>query len=590
MIRLHILTFHKYIAFPLAIWLAVLSYAVVYRFLTGKSYAGIARMTVVMGIFFSIYPYLVGLEGLVQKGVPLAKVYILYVHFAINAANLLTVMWAARLVNINLLDAKSPGRPITDDLFFLPVALAPFFAVYIYSYIGNLFMSFSWLAVYLFFIFAVKKPAVDKLSIAALNYLKRAVKSPYILVALFLLSFAIRAFFLHHLIHEVGVSNYVYACDDGDAYERMALEGMKDISYFAKETPGSYLMFYSVFLTLVYKIFGHSFYIAGYLQSLIASMMVLAIYFITQLLFKNRIISFMAALMLAIDQPLIHLTTTFNTEALYIPFLTFAVLFMVMYKTVNSNRRAFLYMILGGVFMGLAVIIRELIVLLPVFLFLWILKWGRDYQKNRTLKRLRDFGLLVSCMAMLILPITVKNYLNTGKFHLVYRSGDDSWSLASNWGEENDPSNASLIKLGVNPFSDIKGSLLSIAHKPVDFCGALCRLIPVRIRNLFLWPKFGYFDPAYMFNPYRIVNEYGAIMMFYYIIFLAASFILFAVSKADSGLKFLVSLPLIYYCLFHGVFFLLRSTRYAAPMTPFLCVILAYGAVTVFKSICYWKN
>ncbi|MCM8761450.1 MAG: hypothetical protein NC933_04910, partial [Candidatus Omnitrophica bacterium] len=267
-----------------------------------------------------------------------------------------------------------------------------------------------------------------------------------------------------------------------------------------------------------------------------------------------------------------------------------AVLFLAKYRTAVSEKKSSSWIALGGIFLGLAVVIRELIVLLVVFLFFWIMKWGRDYDHNRTLFHFRDFLIMIACMAMLILPITVKNYLNTGRFYLVYRSGGDSWSLASRWGEDNDPSNKELIRLGIDPFKDIKGSIRSIIGKPIEVTVAVSKLIPLRIRNFFLWPKFGFFDPVYMFNPYRIPNDYGSVMMFYYIILLIASFALFAVCKADAGLKFLVSLPIIYYCIFHGVFFLSRSTRYAAPMTPFLSIVIAYGITHIFRIVLYGKS
>ena len=54
-------------------------------------------------------------------------------------------------------------------------------------------------------------------------------RSPYLPALLFLASFALRVFLLNHLINEIGISNYIFASDDGDAYERMALEGMKDM-------------------------------------------------------------------------------------------------------------------------------------------------------------------------------------------------------------------------------------------------------------------------------------------------------------------------------------------------------------------------
>jgi hypothetical protein len=582
---MYILTFHKHVSFPVVIWTAVLAYAFIYRLFTGRPYKTIFKMAFFMGLVLSIYPYLIGLESLIQKGLPVARVYMLYVQMVMTAANMVMAIWSARLINVNVLDVKARTRAVFEDAFFLPVAVAPFFAVYVYSYTGNIANSLGLIAAYMLLILSFNKYGFSGFLEKVPEYFNLVMRSPYLPALLFLASFALRVFFLNHLINEIGISNYISASDDGDAYERMALEGMKDMSYFARETPGNYLMFYSAFLALAYKVLGHSFYIAGYLQSLLASAMVLAVYFIAQTVFKDRTISFLSAAMLAIDQPMVHLTTTLNTEALYIPFLTFAILFLVMYRASGFTKMPLVWLSLGGIFLGLAVIIREVIVLMPLFLFPWILIWGKPYQKGRFARRIRDFALMLACMAMLILPITVKNYINTGRFHLVYRSGGASWSLSSNWGEDNDPSNERLIALGIDPFTDIAGSVCNIIRKPVDFCNELLRLIPLRMRNLFLWPKFGYFDPVYMFNPFRIVSEYGAIMIFYYIMLLFTSAVIFIFSRAEAALRLLVGIPVIYYCIFHGVFFLCRTTRYAAPMTPFLCIILAYGLVCIFRAL-----
>jgi hypothetical protein len=587
MIRLHILTFHHYVAFPLAIWLGVAAYSLICKYAAGRKYNEMLRIFFTMGVVFSVYPYMLGLEGLIHKGVPMARMYILYVQFCISAVGFILALWAARLIGINLLKSGKRQRYFFDDPVFLPVTVLPLFAVYTYLHIGIKVAAFGWLGGYIAMIAAAAIFNFDEMAIAVYRAFRRCIGSPRIIIVIFCLTFALRALFLCHLIHQVGTENYIFASDDGDAYERMALEGVKDMGYFAKETPASYLMFYSAFLAAVYKLFGHNYYIAGCLQALLSSLMVVAVYLIAQAVFRNRAISFAGAILACIDQPLMHLTTTLNTEALYIPLLTFAILSLVMYKTAISDRAACAWVVACGAFLGLAVIIRELIVLLPVFLLPWILVWGRDYDNHRMARRAGDFALIAVCMAALILPITVKNYQNTGKFNLVYKSGGDSWGLASHWGEENDPSNAPLIELGIDPFADLKGSVVNIFRHPVEFTKAICRLVPLRMRNLFLWPKFGYFDPVYMFNPYRIVSDYGAIMILYYMILVLISFAALAAARADTGLKILITLPIIYYCLFHGVFFLLRSTRYSAPMTPFLSMILAVGLAGIWV---YVKN
>jgi len=538
---------------PLIVWFVVFIYGVAFKYLFREQWINIIRKSCILGFVGSLYPFLLNLEKVIYTEAPLGRMYKYYIAAFIVLCNFVLVAWGTNIVrNRKARDIKSP----MNDMFFLPIPVLVCYMFYFYLHLGRVYTALIWGLITIVFVILSQGNKTGK----AFSYMSKGItrftSSRSIIIVLFLVCLVPKMWFTNHLIAEVGAAKYPYASDDGDSYEQFALAGAKDLSYYSRVTPSPYLLFYSFFISIIYKIFGHNFYMVGYLQSLMASLMVVCIYYLALWIFKERIVAFLAALILAVDQPMIQLVTTLNTEALFIPFLVFSIFFIYLFRTAKNTKTALLYAFLAGVFLGLGSIIRQVIVLIPVFILFWNLGWGRDYTRMMILYRLRDFVIIFGAMILIILPITVQNYINTHKFHLISSAGKTEWVVASKYGEDIDTSNQVFVDMGVDPFIDLKGSVVNIIRRPLDFISALCFVIPRRVRNLFLWPKFGYFDPVCLLNPSRFPNEYASILIGYFIILIIFSFGAFLMSPADIGAKLLISIPIIYYFVFHGVFFL----------------------------------
>jgi hypothetical protein len=374
---------------------------------------------------------------------------------------------------------------------------------------------------------------------------------------------------------------------DGDAYDAWGVKGTIDPSSFFRESPHQWMLFYSVFLSVVYKIFGHSFLAAGVVQSLIGALLCCAVFILAKRVTGSIAVAALASLGTASDTALIHLTVTFNTEALYIPLIVLTVLFLLFYRESKVDAKGVSFILLAGVSLGLATIIRVLGIMLIIFVLPWIAVYGRPYLNRLFMNRIRDCAVFAAFTFMMIAPITLVNYINTGQLVLVYKTGSALWACGSAaWGEEVVPSNKKLIELGMkDPVADPAGSVKAFLARPKDLLKAYGQIVPKRLRNLYLWPKFGAFDPVTLMNGSQVPNRYASKFEFYGILALLAGFLVFIFSDIKAYLKTLTLLVVMFYTFFHGVLFLSIGPRYGAPMKPFLYIVVSYCLYCMILSV-----
>lgn len=567
------------VTIPVYQWCVALLYIVFLKLVLGQTWKSAISQGVVMTMVAHLYPAMLDTQKQVWHGTRLSAVYVIYINSVVGIVTASLIAWSARVISAIMYPGRAVSGPFTSDIF-LPV---PFFAAY-----GILFYAINglgWAAVifaleYVSIILAtifLKKDAISATAKTVGNIFKASATNRNVVLLIFVLALVIRLIFLFNLLRIEG-PRYPLASDDGTSYDAYAMRGLQDPMFYLRESPHKYLLFYSVPLAIVYKIFGHSYLAAGAIQSIIGALMCCMVFMIAKKITGSTAVSLLASAGAAIDSELIFLAVTLNTEALYIPLLVAVTYLLIMYSEANSERKASLYLAGAAISLGLATIIRVPGILLLGTILPWMLIWGRRHAAATISKRMRDSAIFLLVAFLPVMPITITNYINTHKLCLVYATGSELWAVGSStWGEAMVPSNRELIGLGMtDPVKDILGSVKAVAARPGAILAAYGRIVPKRMYNLFLWPNFGLFDPIYLMNPSQGPNRYASNLEFYALVIFFLSFPVFIFSYLQARLKAAAFFVIGLYAVFHGIFFLSIGPRYGAPMRPFLCIIMSF--------------
>ena len=215
------------------------------------------------------------------------------------------------------------------------------------------------------------------------------------LLILFAVALIIRLFF-------VITFDYVIPENDAGGYDQVAQNILNGKGIFFK---GQYSLFsplYPVFLSIIYAIFGHSYHWVLIIQAIISSLTCLAVYFIAKKLIKDRTWAFIAGLFSCFYLDMILITVPLLAECLFTFLFSLGVLFLL--KTEEAPKLS--NKIIGGIILGLAVLTRPVVMLLPAFILVWL------FLKYRSVKAVvsRSFVyFLFFCLT--VAPWTMRNYI-----------------------------------------------------------------------------------------------------------------------------------------------------------------------------------
>ncbi|MFH1791608.1 MAG: hypothetical protein ABH885_06485 [Candidatus Omnitrophota bacterium] len=560
----------RYITIPVWQWALVFIYALVFGLSGSADWKRVLVKGAVIGIIFTLYLPMLDTQKAIWQGVVFSGLYVWIINAFILAYGVLVCVFGIYCaVRIFGRDAKK------TDYMMMPVSMLALYGV------GYYFSAYHVLEAV-----SMVSGAVILWIIINMPVRRRVFNTRFIALCVFVFALAVRILFLANLLNIEG-NNYPFASDDGDTYETYAVRALADPSIFIKESPHYFMVFYSAFITGVYKIFGHGFFTVGAAQSVIGAFSCVLIFLLAYGVTGSRVVGILSSAGIAVNSALIQLTVTLSTEALYIPLIILFVYMLFLYGKRQAKGQCLVFLMAAGVSLGLSALIRELAVYLSVFAAAWIIFYGADYGSLRIVRRIRDAALFFVLMMLVILPVTLANYRNTGKFYLIYNTANrSSWVTASSWGEDLVPSNKRLIDLGLtDPISDPSGSMKAFLESPGEVTAAFAEIIPKRMRNIFLWPNFGYFDPVYLVNNAKYANRYASYLEFYVILLMAAGLFIFLFSKIKASYKALILLVVVFYALMHGVIFLSQSPRYKAPMDPFIAIVTAYGLWVMLRHV-----
>ena len=408
-----------------------------------------------------------------------------------------------------------------------------------------------------------------------------------LILFILIIAFSVRLLFGLKLFFQLG-ENFILNSDDGSGYDNAAIllsqNFMNLFNGAIDHSPNgpAFGHLYWIFLGLIYKIFGRHMVIVILIQSLIHTAMIYCIYFSSQRLF-NSTVAKLIAIVCALHTAMIHSAITLNVESIFIPFIFISLYFFQKYKEIISEKifikKEFKFLILSALFMGLAIITRPIILLygFGIALYTVYLEW----HKNKKMAYLK--GFIYTCILILnIAPITLINYFNVHHFVLLTAQGPNQWRIDHN--DPHSPGNTELIKLGIEPFQNLKGSITAFIKTPGPIVKTFLQIISKRIIKFFFVAPFGYFDPLYFLNNARIPNDYSPVLkIFSFFLFFIGLFSYFKYVKNSDMFIYLSLLG--YYIFFQPILFYVLNIRYRLPIIPILVMFTCFGFYYVYRKL-----
>lgn len=160
---------------------------------------------------------------------------------------------------------------------------------------------------------------------------------------------------------------------------------------------------YPFFLSLVYRLFGHSLVAAQWANILLSVFLCLLTYVLTTRAFDRRV-GRLASLLLVFFPSQIAFSTLLITEVL---FTTLFLMALFCLSKLRAPRLSVLPSLGTGFFLGLATLTRGLTILFPVVVLITLFKKQRfPYQVL-----IKNFILILLAMALVILPWSIRNFL-----------------------------------------------------------------------------------------------------------------------------------------------------------------------------------
>ena len=562
---------------PLVGWVILLVYAFLWSALFKENLKAVLGKTIILGLVIhaSILLYKLNLQLTAES--PFSAIYLYYIKLFTIVTLSCFFAFGFKVLQKGFMNGE------IKELFFLPVVYLSFIFIYLYTGLSQVIsISSLVLGLILSLLIVSDKSIVWSLAGKIKLFFKNEKR---IILAIFLIALLVRLVFSFQMLHQTGGGAvFVSGSDDGDTYDGLAWQIVQDPVKAIRSPevfPTAYDPGYTVFLAAIYKVFGRNYYAVTAIQSAMNAMIPVLIFLIASMLF-SRSVGIIAALFVSLDQAAIMHSVVLGTEAFFPLLLGCAILFFLKFLKNPEKRK---YLILVGLFLGLTIVTRYMLILFPLFMFSTIL----FIPGIRFRGKVASIILISMIIALCILPVTALNYMNTKEIHLVERSGyrmDMIWHLELTPArEERSPGNIMFIKAGFDPMNKPYESFLLIFQKPGELSKIAASVWSRRLRNYFCWSNFGFFDPLIIANPARYPNEYGSAMEFYF-------FILYMIGLALSvkGIKrdrsiLVIFMVLAYFIFIHVILFRVSTPRYRVVAIPYIAIFFALGLKSVYDFI-----
>jgi 4-amino-4-deoxy-L-arabinose transferase-like glycosyltransferase len=182
--------------------------------------------------------------------------------------------------------------------------------------------------------------------------------------------------------------------------------------------------FYPYFLAIVYSVFGQSLVAVRAIQSVVGVATVLFVFLIGEKIFVSRKAGFIAAILAAMYGPFLLSNNLLLVETMKVFFLalTFWILLIA-----REGRSLWLWFA-AGVTLGCCVLCRPSDIIVLGVVIVWVLM----FPVNRRNKPVFQSGACVAGVILMIVPVTIRNYLVSGEFILLTSNGGLNFYLGNN--------------------------------------------------------------------------------------------------------------------------------------------------------------
>ncbi|HVP37206.1 MAG TPA: tetratricopeptide repeat protein [Terriglobales bacterium] len=243
-------------------------------------------------------------------------------------------------------------------------------------------------------------------------------KEVYFLFGIFVFSFALRLIYLLQMSSNPYFTSPTMDALYHDLWAQAIAQGnwIGDQVFFRAP-------FYPYLLGVIYKIFGHNYFIPRLIQHLIGSFSVVLIFFLARKLFDRRV-----AVLSAVLSSVYGVLVYFEDELLLDFLLVFIGVLLILLLHRSEEKPGKSKFFLAGLAASLFAISRPNILIFIPFVLFWILFLLRiDFKKKIIFSLFFLLGL-----SALILPITVRNYLVGKDFVLISSQGGINFYIGNN--------------------------------------------------------------------------------------------------------------------------------------------------------------
>ena len=360
--------------------------------------------------------------------------------------------------------------------------------------------------------------------------------------------------------------------------------------------------FYLYFLTFLKKVFGVDWALVKYIHSFVGALNCLLLYVVGSRAFRKEI-GFLAALIYSVYGNLIILESTMEPTVFVLLFNLLTLYFLLrMREDLDSTGPRCVHPLIAGLFAGLSIITKPNSLLFLPLGVVWLL-FGID--RNLDFKKRLSYALLFCGAALLVvMPITVRNYVKLHDFILVtgdagkvffHGNGKGATALEGTglpdegFAEEStdEPDYAHVLyrktaaRLSGRRLSPSESSSFWVRRTLSDIFSDPVSYLKLEVKKLFYF--FNDYEMHYIAFAYK---EYKSSLSFPFIrygIIVSLGLLGMALAVRDFKKHSLVYGAVFVYLLCTMLF--LVQSRYRTPAVPYLCLFAAYSVYTLREMV-----
>ena len=360
--------------------------------------------------------------------------------------------------------------------------------------------------------------------------------------------------------------------------------------------------FYLYFLTFLKKVFGVDWALVKYIHSFVGALNCLLLYVVGSRAFRKEI-GFLAALIYSVYGNLIILESTMEPTVFVLLFNLLTLYFLLrMREDLDSTGPRCVHPLIAGLFAGLSIITKPNSLLFLPLGVVWLLFW---VDRNLAFKKRLSYALLFCGAALLVvMPITVRNYVKLHDFILVtgdagkvffHGNGKGATALEGTglpdegFAEEStdEPDYAHVLyrktaaRLSGRRLSPSESSSFWVRRTLSDIFSDPVSYLKLEVKKLFYF--FNDYEMHYIAFAYK---EYKSSLSFPFIrygIIVSLGLLGMALAVRDFKKHSLVYGAVFVYLLCTMLF--LVQSRYRTPAVPYLCLFAAYSVYTLREMV-----